>query len=62
MNEKAANVEIGSNNLLTYPFGNGAERIFENKNIGTQISNLNLNIHNSDHMCRSSLEGTDCQL
>ena len=52
-----ANVEIGSNNLLTYPFGNGAERIFENKNIGTQISNLNLNIHNSDHMCRSSLEG-----
>ena len=43
MNEKAANVEIGSNNLLTYPFGNGAERIFENKNIGTQISNLNLN-------------------
>ena len=57
MNEKAANVEIGSNNLLTYPFGNGAERIFENKNIGTQISNLNLNIHNSDHMCRSSLEG-----
>ena len=56
MNEKAANVEIGSNNLLTYPFGNGAERIFENKNIGTQISNLNLNIHNSDHMCRSSLE------
>ena len=57
MNEKASNVEIGSNNLLTYPFGNGAERIFENKNIGTQISNLNLNIHNSDHMCRSSLEG-----
>ena len=57
MNEKASNVEIGSNNLLTYPFGNGAERIFENKNIGTQISNLNLNIHNSDHICRSSLEG-----
>ena len=57
MNEKAGKVEIGSNNLLTYPFGNGAERIFENKNIGTQISNLNLNIHNSDHMCRSSLEG-----
>ncbi len=57
MDEKAANVEIGSNNLLTYPFGNGAERIFENKNIGTQILKLNLNIHNSDHMCRSSLEG-----
>ena len=57
MNEKAAKVKIGSNNLLTYPFGNGPERIFKNKNIGTQISNLNLNIHNSDHMCRSSLEG-----
>ena len=53
MNERAGKVDIGSNNLLTYPFGNGAERIFENKDIGTHIKNLNLNIHNSNHICRS---------
>ena len=57
MNERAGKVDIGSNNLLTYPFGNGAERIFENNDIGTHIKNLNLNIHNSNHICRSSLEG-----
>ena len=57
MNKRAGKVDIGSKNLLTYPFGNGAERIFENKDIGTHIKNLNLNIHNSNHICRSSLEG-----
>ncbi len=57
MNELAASVPIGSNGLYVHPFGNGAERMLYNKNIGTQIGNLNLNIHTKAHLCRASLEG-----
>ncbi|OIV42185.1 xylulokinase [Flavobacterium johnsoniae] len=57
MNEKASNVEVGSEGVVVIPFGNGAERMFNNKNIGTHFLNLNLNIHNSAHLFRASLEG-----
>jgi xylulokinase len=57
MNKKASKVSPGSDGMLVYPFGNGAERMFNNKNIGTQIINLNLNQHNSSHLCRAALEG-----
>lgn len=57
MNEKASDIEIGSEGVVVIPFGNGAERMFNNKNIGTHFLNLNLNIHNSAHLFRASLEG-----
>jgi len=57
MNEKASEIEIGSEGVVVIPFGNGAERMFNNKNIGTHFLNLNLNIHNSAHLFRASLEG-----
>ena len=57
MNRKASKIGIGSDGLVVIPFGNGAERIFNNKNIGTHFLNLNLNIHNSAHLFRASLEG-----
>ena len=57
MNEKASNVEVGSEGVVVIPFGNGAERMFNNKTIGTHFLNLNLNIHNSAHLFRASLEG-----
>ena len=50
MNQNAANVNVGSEGLFVFPFGNGAERIFENKNIGSSITNLDFNIHNNDHL------------
>ena len=57
MNDKASKVDVGSNGVVIIPFGNGAERMLENKNIGTHILNLNLNQHNNAHLYRAALEG-----
>jgi xylulokinase len=57
MNSLASEVKVGSNGLLIYPFGNGSERMFNNKDIGTCFKNLNLNIHSKQHLYRASLEG-----
>jgi xylulokinase len=57
MNRKASKISIGSDGVVVIPFGNGAERMFNNKNIGTHFLNLNLNIHSSSHLFRASLEG-----
>ncbi|WP_298547083.1 FGGY family carbohydrate kinase [uncultured Aquimarina sp.] len=57
MNELASKVAVGSDDLQIIPFGNGAERMFENKTIGTQICNINLNKHTRSHICRATLEG-----
>jgi xylulokinase len=57
MNQKASNVAVGSDGLLVIPFGNGAERMLNNKNIGTNFLNMNLNIHSSAHLYRAALEG-----
>ncbi len=57
MNEKASLVPIGSDGLTIIPFGNGAERVIENRDLGCQISNLNFNLHNSSHLFRAAQEG-----
>ncbi|WP_420322255.1 xylulokinase [Flagellimonas sp.] len=57
MNKLANEVEIGSDGLCLIPFGNGAERMLLNKDIGTRIVNLDLNRHSKSHLCRAALEG-----
>ncbi len=57
MNSHASKVPVGSNNLQLIPFGNGAERMFDNQTIGTHICNLNLNKHTRSHIFRAALEG-----
>jgi xylulokinase len=57
MNRKASKIAIGSDGVVVIPFGNGAERMFNNKNIGTHFLNLNLNTHTNAHLFRASLEG-----
>jgi len=57
MNELAASVPLGSDGLQILPFGNGAERMLCNKNIGARIQNLNFNRHTQAHLCRAGLEG-----
>jgi len=57
MNRKASQVAIGSEGLSILPFGNGAERVLGNKNIGAQISGLSFNIHTEDHLFRAAQEG-----
>lgn len=57
MNKLAAQQPIGSNGVSVLPFGNGAERMLNNRNIGAHIKNLDLNKHNSATLCRAVLEG-----
>jgi xylulokinase len=57
MNREASKVPIGSDGLVILPFGNGAERMLNNTNVGTQFCNINLNQHNKGHLYRAALEG-----
>ncbi|GIZ08790.1 xylulokinase [Flavobacterium sp. UMI-01] len=57
MNTLAESVAVGSDGVVLIPFGNGAERMLNNQDIGTRIVNLNLNNHNKAHLCRAALEG-----
>ncbi|MDT0690383.1 FGGY family carbohydrate kinase [Salegentibacter sp. F188] len=57
LNREAAKVPAGSDGLRFYPFGNGAERIFNNKKVNSGIENLNFNIHQPPHLIRSACEG-----
>ncbi len=57
MNKLAAGVPVGSNGVSILPFGNGAERILENKDIGSSIDGLNFNIHSQAHLFRAAQEG-----
>ncbi|PWL37682.1 carbohydrate kinase [Flagellimonas aquimarina] len=57
MNTLASEIEIGSDGVLLIPFGNGAERMLLNQDVGTRIVNLDLNRHSKSHICRAALEG-----
>lgn len=57
LNELASQVDIGSRGLMALPFGNGAERIFQNKLVGAHFLGLDLNIHTSAHLVRAVQEG-----
>ncbi len=54
---KASEVAIGSEGLAVLSFGNGAERMLQNKHVGAQMLNLNFNIHQQAHLYRAALEG-----
>lgn len=57
MNQFARQIPVGSDGLVILPFGNGAERLLENRNPGCQISGLDFNRHNRSHMLRAAQEG-----
>lgn len=57
MNELASKVAIGSDGVSILPFGNGAERVLQNKNIGSLFSGVNFNIHGKGHLLRAAQEG-----
>lgn len=57
MNKLAEEIEIGSNGLSILPFGNGSERVLNNKNIGSVLSGINFNIHQKGHLLRAAQEG-----
>ncbi len=57
MNDEAAQVPIGSDGLVILPFGNGAERMFANKETGCSVHGLQFTIHQRAHLLRAAQEG-----
>jgi xylulokinase len=57
MNSLATATPIGAEGLLCYPFGNGAERVLENKSPGAMINKLDFNRHTKAHLARAAQEG-----
>jgi xylulokinase len=60
MNEQAKQVPMGSNGLRVLPFGNGAERMLNNKLVGVHFHHIDLNLHNQAHIFRAVQEGIAC--
>ena len=57
MNVLASQAPIGSAGISILPFGNGAERMLENKEINCSIRGLNFNLHSKQHIVRAAQEG-----
>ena len=57
MNDLAAQAPIGADGVTISPFGNGAERVLENREVGCQIKGVNFNKHNCAHIVRAAQEG-----
>jgi xylulokinase len=57
MDELAATIIPGSEGLFILPFGNGAERMLQNKMIDAHVGNIDLNKHTKAHIFRAVQEG-----
>jgi xylulokinase len=57
MNELASTVPVGSKGLLVLPFGNGAERMLGDRDIGATVRPLNFNVHGRPEILRAIQEG-----
>ena len=57
MNKLAAQSTIGANGVSIIPFGNGAERVLENKEVNCSIHGINFNVHNKADLLRAAQEG-----
>jgi len=57
MDELAGQIPIGSEGVSILPFGNGAERVLRNRNIGSQMGGINFNTHSKAHLFRAAQEG-----
>jgi xylulokinase len=57
MNELASQAPVGAAGLIILPYGNGAERTLENRDIGASVHGLNFNVHSRSHFFRAAQEG-----
>lgn len=57
MNDLAETVPVGSGGLSVIPFGNGAERVLNNTDIGASVHGISFNIHKKAHLIRAAHEG-----
>lgn len=57
LEQHASKAPVGAGGVSMLPFGNGAERIFSNQDIGAHVSGLRFNTHNQSHLLRAGIEG-----
>ncbi|EHQ27209.1 xylulokinase [Mucilaginibacter paludis] len=57
MNTEARQIKLGCDGLRILPFGNGAERMLNNKMVGVHFQNIDLNLHTRAHIFRAVQEG-----
>lgn len=57
MNALASQAPIGSDGVSILPFGNGAERMLCNREVGCSIHGINFNMHSKAHIIRAAQEG-----
>lgn len=57
MNDKSSKIPVGSDGLRVLPFGNGAERMLNNKIVGSHFHNIDFNLHTQAHLFRAIQEG-----
>ena len=57
MNALAAQAPAGSDGVVVLPFGNGAERMLENRSTGAAVIGIDLNRHSTAHLLRATQEG-----
>jgi xylulokinase len=57
METAAATIPVGAEGVHFLPFGNGAERMLQNQNIGAQLRGIDFNRHRREHVFRAGLEG-----
>ncbi len=57
MNDLAQSVAVGSDGVVVLPFGNGAERVLENRYTKGAIEGIDFNIHSVAHVLRATQEG-----
>ncbi|MES1217918.1 MAG: FGGY family carbohydrate kinase [Bacteroidota bacterium] len=57
MNDAAATIKPGSDGLFILSFGNGAERMLNNKILNAHVQNIDFNRHSNAHLFRAAQEG-----
>jgi xylulokinase len=57
INAEAEQAAPGADGIFCYPFGNGAERILENKTLGASIRGIDFNRHSRSQIARAAQEG-----
>ncbi|TVQ65070.1 MAG: carbohydrate kinase [Balneolaceae bacterium] len=57
LNHLAQSTPIGADGIQILPFGNGSERILENRNPGARFFGIHFNRHDTGNILRAALEG-----
>ena len=57
MNRLATTAPIGADGLSLLPFGNGAERLLQDRHTGARLDGLDFNRHTRAHLLRAAQEG-----